>query len=60
MNDFEIANKLRWHGGVPRLEQVAIEIPNRVIHECLDLRFGQSDELEESIRESDAILAFLV
>jgi hypothetical protein len=60
MNDFEIANKLRWHGGVPRLEQVAIEIPNRVIHECLDLRFGQSDELEESIRESDAILALPV
>ena len=60
MNHFEIANKLRWHGGVPRLEQVVIEIPNRVIRACLNLQFDQSDELEESIRESDAILALPV
>ena len=56
MNRLEIASKLCWNAGIPRLEQVAIQIPNRVIDECLDLRFGQSGDLKYSTGESNPIL----
>ena len=55
MNRLEIASKLCWNAGIPRLEQVAIQIPNRVTDECLGLRSGQSDDLEHSTGESNAI-----
>ena len=56
MNHYKIADKLRWNGRVPRIDQVVIEIPQPVINECLGFLVGQAEELETLAQKSDEIL----
>ena len=56
MNHFTIANELRWNRKVPRTEQVVIEVPQRVINECLSFLFGQTDGVEKLIQQSNEFL----